>query len=523
MALITRQAKGSKLTITEMDNNLIFLQDLSNSKVSSIFGRTGAITSQNGDYNVSQITGLQDALDNKQSLLPNQGYVGPSQPYLTIKEAIDDNKTLIEVVGDTTETSDILLSVDGSVTINIYQSVSVNMDNYVFNVTSSDHQLFINCTGTIIWSPTITKNLFNSLNNSVLFINNINLNMTGGTANSCTICEGFISVILKGVHQLDYPDLYGYGYHNSNPINFNDAFIVIRNLNFFPSNIYNCITINGTVKNLVFVGVFSISNSLATINGTLDLLTIIDLSGAGLTYNFDLNGGKIKEFQKLLISGGSINVNIEIRADNSELHNFNMIGPDITSQINVNDYQNISFLNVYANSILNTNITTKQNNVIDLSFSSSSYSRNIKDFYYVLNKDLEYDLSSMTKISNLELTLEEGWYRFEFVAFYNVKDPSFGIGFNFQDTSALIDNYSFVATIPRSVNESHFINCNDPNQDFSVSPTPVLENNRAYMIIEFQVLKPGTIMPHFRSNIDGELISLRAGSYIKVEKLNINI
>ena len=522
MSLVLRNIKGAKLTFSEMDNNFTYLESLSDQVVRSVFGRTSSvITSQNGDYDKDQISGLNDALDLKLDILSYQGFVGPDQKYLTIKEAIDDGKTLIEVVGDTTETSNIEISNNGKVKINIYQESTVDMGDNNFIISASSSKLYLSSLGNIIWSPQTQKHLFSSdpLNDTVLFIDNINLDMSGGGVSNCRICDGFNAVILTGIHQLDYPNQNGYGYHNSNPINFTEAFIVIRNIDIIPSNIYNCITVTGSIKNIVFVGVFSISNPIATINGNLELLTIIDVSGSGLTYNFTLNGGKMMNFQKLLLAGGSINMIIDITGDGSEIHNFNMIG-DISSQINVNDYRDVYISNTSTDLVRTPNLTTRQNSVIDTSFSDFAYTRNIRYFNLDLRSDIECNTNEMIPIEDLTIDLESGWYRIDFIPFYDVKDISVGLGFNFQDSTALIANYSFSGMFPTDPEVTSFRNYDNPDENFTLDQTARLSNNRAYITAEFEVVKGGRITPHFRSET-GDVVLLRVGTYLKYEKISI--
>lgn len=50
MSLITRQGKGSKLTIEEMDNNLLYLESLSGTSSTSIIPPSGITSSFIGGF-----------------------------------------------------------------------------------------------------------------------------------------------------------------------------------------------------------------------------------------------------------------------------------------------------------------------------------------------------------------------------------------------------------------------------------------------------------------------------------------
>lgn len=59
---------GTRMVVAN-SSGVLSTQSIPSSPVSSVFGRTGSVTAQTGDYSVSQITGLQAALDGKQNVL----------------------------------------------------------------------------------------------------------------------------------------------------------------------------------------------------------------------------------------------------------------------------------------------------------------------------------------------------------------------------------------------------------------------------------------------------------------------
>jgi len=466
----------------------------------------------------------QGALNTKVTKLDIQGFVGPNQEYQSIQEAIDDGKIDIQVLEDTTEPSNVTVPLGVfDFVINIPVGVVLDMGVYNITITDGNTQIRINCNGTIIWSPTVAGSiLFDTAipSDGVIFINNLNLNMTNGTANNCLITGQFITTILQGIQQIDCPDHNGCGYHSAGLIDFAQAFIVFRNLNYFTGNVYNCMTVNGVVPNIVFVGVFSNTQPLLTVNGEIELLSVLDFAGG--VWNFDLNGGKIKNFSKRLLGAPTIEVNFNIIADKSEIRNVDLIGSEISnSTIDVGDLNNVYLDNVQVNSIINSNITTKQNAVLDLSFSQFAYNRNIYEFEVFLKNDLITTSTDMIDISELEINLEVGWYRLELVPLYNASSSD-GTGWNFGNGTAVITNYSFVSrqSGTNATNAGFFRYYSSPNQDFSTTATSRVNNNRAYIITEFEVTSPGTIIPRFRTN-SGNQVNLRVGTYLRYKKLNV--
>ena len=65
---------------------------------------------------------------------------------------------------------------------------------------------------------------------------------------------------------------------------------------------------------------------------------------------------------------------------------------------------------------------------------------------YFLNLDIVNNTINMVDIIGLSMNLEVGWYRVEFVPFYNVNATTTGIGFDFASGTATLINYSFMST-----------------------------------------------------------------------------
>ena len=479
------------------------------------------------DKPISQLT--QEALDRKVELPENSANVGPNQEYKSIQEAIDDDKLTINIIEDTVEPGNVVIpfvSPNDDIidfVINIPNGVNLDMGDYTITVEDEDTALVVNCQGNIIWSPQTEKHLFNTLDEGDLFINNLNLDMRQGAADNCKISDGFFVNIFTGIHQVDFPNQSGCGYHTDfDAINFWDGTLfVIRNFfHFNPSSpIFDCIDVNGDGANVVILGLFNDSNSIAKINSKNVNLTIFDATNG--IYNIDVNGGSVSSFNKKMLAGGSMDVNLTITEVNSQIKNVDISDPEVNGIIDVNNLANVLLENVKADSIINTNILTYQQNVINTSFSEFPYNRNIDFKEIYLENTVITNIPTMTPINELELILEVGWYRVEFEPFYNVGVASHGTGWDFGAGSAVITNYAFRGIFPNTSSTNFVRNYTNPDQNWSTTSTSRVNDNRASIVAEFQVTSAGNLIPRFRCQADDMTLELRPGTLIRYKKLNV--
>lgn len=136
-----------------------------------------------------------------------------------------------------------------------------------------------------------------------------------------------------------------------------------------------------------------------------------------------------------------------------------------------------------------------------------------------LENDVTNNTITMQPISDLTLNLDVGWYRIEFTPFYNVNATTTGTGWNFEGGSAIISNYSFRGIFSSTTTANYENNYVARNQNFTTVQTSRLNDNRGTIIAEFEVTTSGTIIPFFRSEIAGGLVTLKRGSYLIVTKL----
>lgn len=127
--------------------------------------------------------------------------VGPSESYTTIKAAIDAGETILHVLGNITETADISITAPGT-TIYVYDGALINMDTYSFQLYDAERKrLLIEGHGTVKFSPTSFKTLFDSSNHlyeyqPLVVSRGIDYDLTGLTNTSSKIV-GLGSFILE--------------------------------------------------------------------------------------------------------------------------------------------------------------------------------------------------------------------------------------------------------------------------------------------------------------------------------------
>lgn len=138
----------------------------------------------------------------------------------------------------------------------------------------------------------------------------------------------------------------------------------------------------------------------------------------------------------------------------------------------------------------------------------------------ILNSDVTNSTVTMSPINPLTINLSVGWYRVEFEPLYNMNATTTGTGWNFQGGTAVIANYSFRSVLASTATATYVNNYVSRSQDFTTAQSSRVNDNRGSIIIDFQVTTSGTLIPHFRSEIAGALVTLRSGSIIKIYKYN---
>lgn len=137
-----------------------------------------------------------------------------------------------------------------------------------------------------------------------------------------------------------------------------------------------------------------------------------------------------------------------------------------------------------------------------------------------LTSDITNNTVTMSPINQLTLNLSLGTYRVEFEPLYNVNATTTGTGWNFQGGTAVVTKYSFRSILPSTATVNYSNNYASRNQNFITAQTSRTTDNRGTIIAEFEVTTSGTLIPHFRSEIAGALVTLRSGSILKIYKYN---
>jgi len=138
----------------------------------------------------------------------------------------------------------------------------------------------------------------------------------------------------------------------------------------------------------------------------------------------------------------------------------------------------------------------------------------------VMGNSRVVNVATMEPIPELEVTLEVGLYRVEFTPRYNVNATTTGTGWNFQGGTAVLSDYSFRSELPATATANYFNNYASRSQNFTTAQTSRVNDNRGTILAEFLVTSPGTLIPHFRSEVAGNPVTLLPGSVLRVEKLD---
>lgn len=136
-----------------------------------------------------------------------------------------------------------------------------------------------------------------------------------------------------------------------------------------------------------------------------------------------------------------------------------------------------------------------------------------------LAADIGNSTITMQPISEFTITLSVGDYAIEFIPLYNVSATNVGTGWNLQNGTAVLSNYSFMSVLSSTATAAYHNFYTSRNQDFATVQTSRTLDNRGVIRFNFTVTTAGTVIPHFRSEAAGALVTLRAGSYIIINKV----
>jgi len=275
--------------------------------------------------------------------------VGVGGNYATVSLALLDNKKSIVIVGNTTETSNVIITQNTSITallgtlwdLGDFQ-IQLNANNITINIESN---------GVIKWSPTTSKAFIDGLatTDNVLFRYSMQIDGSDGTANDCPLYANIQSVNGWGITIIIVPNQNGWGIHQDS------AFVaqelgVITFLGFSPSvnNLYNLVSLTTGLKkeinSIFFVGNFDTVNPLVSYIGDIKNISFIDFS-AGATLKLDIGGSLVGcSFPQNV---GSFD--IKIISDEASIANCD-IG---TGDIDINGKLNVNIVNVVCNDVLN--------------------------------------------------------------------------------------------------------------------------------------------------------------------------
>lgn len=280
--------------------------------------------------------------------------VGIGGEYATVNLAFADSKKSIVIVGNATETTDIILMTDVSIQVNLGVIWDMGDFQIQYGVGVS---FFLNVDGTIKWTPTISKSFIDGLGNGGVFIRDkFVLDGSASTIDNCPIYSNLTSAAGTGISQIFLPNQNGWGFHlDTNAIAFENGTIVFLNTSSSGSNIYNIFShTSGFIKNtnnIILGGGFNSTISLITSIGAINSISILPISAP----------------QSILVNiGGSLNstsiptgfgLNIVMIANNAQIINCNIN----FGNIDINGFTSIVLSNVTCNDILNITSDTVLN------------------------------------------------------------------------------------------------------------------------------------------------------------------
>lgn len=142
-----------------------------------------------------------------------------------------------------------------------------------------------------------------------------------------------------------------------------------------------------------------------------------------------------------------------------------------------------------------------------------------EEYRLITLNSITNNTTAMLPISELTLNLQVGLYRIEIKPLFDVNATTTGVGFNLQGGSAVLSNYTFDSELTSTSTSEFNNNYSSRNQDFTTTQNSRLTDNRCSIVAEFRVTTSGTVIPHFRSEVAGGLVTLKPDSYLIVQKI----
>ncbi len=283
--------------------------------------------------------------------------VGVGGNYATVSDALTAGKSTILIVGDATETSNVILN--NSTTIFINQIPIWDLGDFNFQYNADNLTFRLGSNGVLKWSPTTSKALVDGMGfgSPVFFRDSIQFDFSGGTADDCPLYTNLISVVSQGATQIRLPNHHGYGIHqNTTLIAFERAIIVFLNASGAGDNIYDLYNfttniIPGLAKDIqeiILGGSVSISQPIIDTIGNLEKFSVLPIAAPQLI-NANI-GGSLSN----TIMPTGFDLNITLSQSSASVNNCSINA----GNIDVNGQTDVRIIDVTCNDVLNINSST---------------------------------------------------------------------------------------------------------------------------------------------------------------------
>ena len=141
-----------------------------------------------------------------------------------------------------------------------------------------------------------------------------------------------------------------------------------------------------------------------------------------------------------------------------------------------------------------------------------------EEMLLVLNTDQVISTAAFTSIGALALPITAGLYQIEFTPLYNVNNVNTGSGWAFTFTGALTKE-SLRAQLPTTPTAVSVFSYATITQSYTSTRSPRVNNNRCSVVAEFLATSSGTLTPVGRSELNGNAVTLLAGTVLRVNKI----
>lgn len=334
-----------------VNGNSQLIQTTSNGKYPGLDVGTNALA-------LNPLTDAQDTLNNILNSISGGTApittVGVGGQYATVNGALLAGQNTLLIIGDATETADIVLNANTTI-IGFNTNALWDLGDHQFIHNADNLNLTLDLKNTLKWSPTTPKALINGNSKTGATLNRKSLVLDGSdaTANDCPLYSEMGLVTADGVTEIQLPDKSGWGIDfASNVVVYEMGLLIFFNTATAGTNIHHLI-INGndsqTINEIAMIG--NCSETLPLISSqSLNINKFIFLK-IGSTENIVLEiGGEFNGFE--VPFGGEATINII--EDNSQIANCDSIG----SIIDIQSHDGIKIINSTINSVINSNATT---------------------------------------------------------------------------------------------------------------------------------------------------------------------